>query len=758
MLITHSSPPPAGTLAACVRRAARASARRPRRVIALWLAMVFACTTLGSLTGVRVLTDSGSNVGSSARAYAALHRAALVPSETEDILIHSAGARRTAGAAAALARRARGLRVVSSVQTPAHSPSLSAQSGRTALDVITLRGDPDHADSHVVALINLVSDMRSRSPGVTLQETGTASGDHAVSGLVSGGLARAEMLSLPITLLILVLAFGALVAASVPLLLGITSVAAASGALAVVSHLVPESTSTSTVTLLVGLAVGVDYSLFAIRRWRAERRAGAAPEAALEATAATVGRAIVVAGATVVIGLAGLLFTGMAVFSSIALGAIIVVAIAVLGSLTVLPAIIALLGDRLDRGRIGRRASAPRRSPRAGAWARIADAVTVRPRTALMVALVVLLALSVPALSLHTAADGESALPAHTPAVRAAQAVARAFPGAADTATLVVTGRDLGAARSTLARIGERGRTIVAGHGPVAVRISRSGRVGAVSIPVPSLTDHQSASGVRRLRAALAPMTAGALPGARAALTGDDAENVDFTHQLTRVMPLVIGFVLALAFVLLVVSFGSPWLALSVMGLNLLSVGAGFGALVAVFQHHWAQSLLGFTSDGAIVNWLPLFAFVLLFGLSMDYTVLVLERASEARRRGVDAREAAREAIATTGPTISGAALIMVVVFAVFATLPLLDFKELGVGLAAAIAIDATIVRGIALPAVLTLLGDRGIRPLRLRRPARSRRGSSSTGRAAAEPVSGRVHEPWEHAPDATIVEVGNER
>jgi uncharacterized membrane protein YdfJ with MMPL/SSD domain len=181
----------------------------------------------------------------------------------------------------------------------------------------------------------------------------------------------------------------------------------------------------------------------------------------------------------------------------------------------------------------------------------------------------------------------------------------------------------------------------------------------------------------------------------------------------------VIAFVLALAFVLLVAAFRSPWLALSVMGLNLLSVGAAFGALVGVFQGHWAQSLLGFTSNGAVVNWLPLFAFVVLFGLSMDYTVLVLERAREARRAGASAREAAAEALGSTGGTVTSAAAVMVAVFAVFATLPLLSFKQLGVGLAVAIALDATIVRGLALPAVVTLLGDRGLKPARPRRRVR---------------------------------------
>jgi uncharacterized membrane protein YdfJ with MMPL/SSD domain len=708
-----TSPHPHGGLARFVRAASRSASRRPKTVIALWLALVAACTMLGSVAGTRSLSNTASNVGESAHAAATLQHAGLQDPARETILVRSTSPHTTTAAASALAARARGLAVVNGVQTPAGTPSLTTDGGRTDLVVVTLRGSPDDADDHVSPLLSLVQRMRHAEPGVSFQEAGDASSDHAVSSLVDGGLRRAELISIPITLLILILAFGALVAASVPLLLGVTSVAAALGALGLVSHVVPEGSSTAPVVVLIGLAVGIDYSLFAIRRERAERRAGRGPEAALDATAATVGRAILVAGATVVIGLAGLLFSGFAVFTSMALGAIIVVAFAVLGSLTVLPAVLSLLGDRVDRGRIGRRrrpAAAP--DPRHTVWGRIATAVTGHPRAALAMALAVLVALAVPVLSMHTAADDATALPVHTPAVVAARAVQAAFPGAGDTETLVISGHALGrpAARAQLQRIGAEGRSLTGGRGPVALKISRDGAVAGVGIPVPSGTHAQADSNVHLLRAALKPAVSRRLPGAHAELTGDDAENVDFTQQLSTVTPLVIAFVLVLAFVLLVATFGSPWLALSVMGLNLLSVGAAFGLLVAVFQHRWAESLLGFTSSGAIINWLPLFAFVVLFGLSMDYTVLVLERAAEARRGGAGAREAAAEALGATGSAVSSAALVMVSVFAIFATLPLLDFKQMGVGLAAAIALDATLVRGIALPAVLTLLGDRGLK------------------------------------------------
>jgi RND superfamily putative drug exporter len=716
---TTSPPLPSRGLARLVRAAARGASRRPKTVIALWLALIVACTALGSIAGTRSLSNTASNVGESAHAATTLQRSGLQDPAQETILVRSADAHTTAAAAASLAAAAAKLPDVRGVQTPASTPSLVTDGGRTDLVVVTLRGSPDNASDHVAPLMSLVA--HQRRPGVTLQEAGDASSNQAVNQLVDHGLRRAELISIPITLLILILAFGALVAASVPLLLGVTSVAGAIGALGVVSHLVPEGSSTAPVVVLIGLAVGIDYSLFAIRRERAERRAGRGPEAALDATAATVGRAILVAGTTVVIGLAGLLFSGFAVFTSMALGAIIVVAFAVLGSLTVLPAALSLLGDRVDKGRILGRRRAARRGPVDPArtvWGRIARVVTGHPRAALATALVVLAALAVPVLSMHTAADDSTALPPHTPAVVAARAVQSAFPGAGDIETLVVSGHALGrpTARAQLAAIGGEGRSLTGGHGPVSLKVSRDGAAAAVGIPVPSGTHAQGDTNVHLLRGALKPAVTRRLPGAHAQLTGDDAENVDFTGQLSSVTPLVIGFVLVLAFVLLVATFGSPWLALSVMGLNLLSVGAAFGLLVTVFQHHWAESLLGFTSSGAIVNWLPLFAFVVLFGLSMDYTVLVLERAAEARRNGAGAREAAAEALGATGSTVSSAALVMVSVFAIFATLPLLDFKQMGVGLAAAIALDATLVRGVALPAALALLGDHGLRAGR-RRP-----------------------------------------
>ncbi len=707
----------AGVLSRFVHAAARSAARRPKATVALWLALIVACVVLGSSAGMRTLSNSESGTGESARADARLTASGLQGPATENVLVRSSSRQRTAQAVKTLEAGARRLPAVKSVQGPNDSPELSRAGGRTALVVVTLRGDPNNPDTRAAQVQHFVDSLAARHPGVTVQEAGSGSEDNAITNLVNNGLHRAELISVPITLVILVLAFGALVAASVPLLLGLTSVGAALGALGLVSHIAPNGSSTAPVVVLIGLAVGVDYSLFYIRRERVERRNGASGDAALAATSATVGRAILVAGMTVVIGLAGLLFTGFGVFTSMALGAILVVLIAVVGSLTVLPAMLALLGDRIDRGRLWPRRRKARSRRRKTMWEVLAGAVTNHPRTSLTLALVVLAALAAPLISITTAEPGQNDVSPNTPIRAAYTAIERAFPGSEDTADLVVSGHGLHKkqAVSHLRKIGEKGQQVTGGRGAVNTQISRDGQTALIQIPMPesslSVADHK----VQMLRHDLEPAVAKAIPGAHADLTGDYAGNLDFTSRLSHVTPLVIAFVLGLAFILLIATFGSVRLALSVIGLNLLSVGAAFGLLVAVFQHHWAQSLLGFQSDGAVVDWLPLFAFVVLFGLSMDYTVLVLERAREARQQGASAKQAAAAALGSTGGTVTSAALVMIAVFSVFATLPLLEFKQLGVGLAAAIALDATIVRGLALPAALTLLGDRGLAPARAR-------------------------------------------
>jgi uncharacterized membrane protein YdfJ with MMPL/SSD domain len=702
---THSISSPDGTLARVVQRISRAAARRPRLTIVVWLLFVVACVMAGASVGTRQLTNTQTGVGESARAQAIISRAHLTRPAHENILVRSPSAATTGSTVRALEARLRAVPQVGAINGPDTTPALSRAGGRTQLVQVTLRGDPDKSGDHVSGVQHAVAAVAAGHRQVSLQEAGDGTFAKAFDTATGSDLQHAELLSLPLTLLILVLAFGALVAASVPLLLGITSVVAALGAEGLVSRLVPVTGSTASVILLIGLAVGVDYSLFYIRRERAERAAGLGPEAALEAASATVGRAIVVSGLTVLIALAGLLLTGSKIFTSIGLATMVVVAIAVVGSVTVLPAVLAKLGDRIDRGRVPLlgRARGRREGP-GGVWARLAGVVTSRPGPALVIAVCLLGILAVPALQLRTADPNATDLPKNAQVRVANDAIERAFPGAPQPAGLVVAGRNLGstAERMRLAAIGREAERVTGGHGRVEVDVARDGRTAVIRVPMPYRDLGQSKRLVEALRETVAR-------SAHALVTGDAAGSLDFANRMKSATPIVISVVMGLAFLLLLGAFRSPRLAAAVVGLNLLSVGATYGVLVAVFQHHWAESLLGFTSNGAIVSWLPLFAFVILFGLSMDYTVLVLERVREGRRSGLSAPEAAARGVAATAGAVTSAALVMVFVFAVFATLKLLEFKQLGVGLSAAVLIDATIVRGIALPAAIALLGEKGV-------------------------------------------------
>lgn len=725
-----------GPLQRLVGAAARLAQRRPKTIVALWLVLIVGCVAAGSMAGTKSLTSVQSEVGQSAQADKLIDHAGLRDPAAESILIQSAESAKTQAATQALEARLRKLHQVTSVTGPAQSAALSRDGGRTVLVQATMRGDPDNADDHVAPLLAATAAVQHTHPGTTLQEAGDGSANKALNDLINHDLSHAEELSLPITLIILVLAFGALVAAFVPLLLGLTAVAGALGALGVVSHLAPNSDSTSAVVVLIGLAVGIDYSLFYIRREREERRGGLGPArrrrggsdaSALDAAAASVGRAILISGVTVMVALAGLLITGQGDFVSMGLGTIVVVLIAVIGSLTVLPAVLALLGDRVDRGRVpgyrwlrarrARREAAKGR--RVGAWAALARLVTRSPMAALVTAVCVLGAIAVPTLQMHTSDLDVNDMPQNLTVVKATEAIERAFPGAPQSAELVVVGRHLStpAAHAQLAALGQRALRTTGGRGDVSVAVAHDGDVARVNLPMPERTIGAAEQLVKNLRATVAP-TAAQIPGVhRAALvTGDAANSLDYSSRMKTATPEVIAFVLALGFLLLLMTFRAPLLAAAMMALNLLSIGAAYGALVAIFQHTWAEHLLNFHSTGTIVDWLPLFMFVVLFGLSMDYTVLVLERIREARLAGRSPREAAAEGVGATAGTVTSAAIVMVAVFAVFGSLGVIEFQQLGIGLAVAVLLDATIVRGIALPAVVTLLGERGWPVRRARR------------------------------------------
>jgi RND superfamily putative drug exporter len=476
----------------------------------------------------------------------------------------------------------------------------------------------------------------------------------------------------------------------------------------IVSHITPMDPNVQAVVMLVGLAVGVDYTLFYLRREREERAAGRGERAALEAAAATSGRSILVSGATVLIAMAGMLFSGDKTFISMGIGTMMVVAVAMIGSLTVLPAVLSKLGDRVEKGRIPFLSRLRRPAGESRIWSRILNPVLRHPAASAALAVAVLATLAIPTLQIHTASSSLQTMPRSAPTVETLDRVQAAFPGQAEPAVVAVkTNTALPQFRTAVAELQAGAAATHQGYGAITVDSNASHTVGQISVPLPGNgTDGTSTRALLTLRGQLLPTSIGRLPHVAYGVTGPTAGSYDWNEHMKSSLPLVFGFVLTFGFLLLLASFRSLVIAAKAVVLNLLSVAAAYGIVVAVFQFGWGKNLLNFTSNGSVAPWLPLFMFVILFGLSMDYHVFILSRIREAHDRGMSTEDAIAHGIKTTAGTVTSAALVMVGVFSIFATLPILDMKEMGIGLATAVLIDATIVRGVLLPASMKLLGD----------------------------------------------------
>jgi RND superfamily putative drug exporter len=563
----------------------------------------------------------------------------------------------------------------------------------------------------VQPLLDTTAKIQQENPGLRIEEVGGASIDKALNETLGEDFKRAEMFSLPVTLAILLVAFGALIAASVPLVLALSAVAAAIGLSAAASHLVPAVDAVNSVILLIGMAVGVDYSLFYLRREREERAKGRGHVDAVEIAAATSGHAVVVSGTAVIISMAGLFLARDTVFSSFAVGSILVVAVAVVGSLTVLPAILAKLGRWVDRPRIPLlwRLTARNGEPRF--WPFMLKPALKHPVATLLVAVTALLAVASPALGMTLKFPGTEDLPRDTAVMKAYDRLTAAFPstGTSHQVAVRAPADQQPAVKAALADLVQRTKSdgLFAQDGLEEPRVSKDGTVTVLEVATPYEGGSQQArDSLTKLRKELMPETVGRVPGAEYAVGGFVAADVDYAAHTRAKLPLVIGFVLLLTMIVMMVTFRSVVVAVTAIGLNLLSAGAAYGVVTAVFQNTWAEGLLDFRSNGAVVSWLPLFLFVVLFGLSMDYHVFVVSRIREAVLRGVPTRKAVADGITGSAGVVTSAAAVMIGVFAVFATLSTLDMKQLGVGLAVAILIDATIIRAVVLPSVMILLGE----------------------------------------------------
>jgi uncharacterized membrane protein YdfJ with MMPL/SSD domain len=694
-------------------RMARWSSRHRKKAFWGWLAFVILAFAIGNAVGANSISDVDNFNGESHRAEQALDRAGLRPQsevvflQSDKLTIKDAQFK---AAVRDVTTHLRKVPYVQNVESPLGGASAVSENGHAALVDFDVAGDSTEAKDRIDPVLAATAAVQKRHPGLTVEQFGDASANKAINEVVGDDLKKAGALSLPVTLILLLITFGTLVAAGVPLWIGLSAVIATLGLVNIPSQLLPIDDNLPAVILLIGLAVGVDYTLFYRTREREERAAGRAPGAALEAAAATSGRAVLISGATVIVAMAGMFISGDKTFISFAMGAILVVAVAVFASLTVLPAMLSWLGDRVEKGRVPILGRQRRGVGESRFWSSLTAAVMRRPGISLVLAGGLLVALAIPALGLKSVTSGVDQMPRDVPVIQTYHKVKKVFPQKGVTATVVMEVPNVQAGGPTegIAALVDRvNKTPQYFKNGTELIESKDKTVAQINIPtIGSGNDQASVDALNKLRDDIVPATVGAVEGATVNVTGDAASSEDFRTNLNSRLPLIFAFVFGLAFLLMLVTFRSIVIPIKAILLNLLSVGAAYGVLVIVFQNGAGEDLLGFTSTGGVTNWLPLFLFVILFGLSMDYHVFILSRVRELVDRGMSTDEAVRQGISNTAGTVTSAAAVMVAVFLVFVTLTFIDFKELGLGLAAAVLIDATIIRGILLPAAMKLLGD----------------------------------------------------
>jgi uncharacterized membrane protein YdfJ with MMPL/SSD domain len=698
-------------------RAGRWSAQHRKTAILGWIAFVVLATFIGSNVGQQNLKTAEMGNGDSKRAQLIVDAAGFPKTAGEQVLVQGKGSVKAddphvTAAVTDVVNRLEKIDGVTEIESPLVAKDREntvSKDGRSVVVNFSLPGTDDEEDTEALAKqaeapVAAVAAVQKAHPELHVEEYGAASERYALNDKEAADEARSQQLSLAGTLIVLLLAFGAAVAAGVPLLLGATSVGATIGLLGPVSQLTGLHPAVAQVVTLVGLAVGVDYAMFYLRRMMEEQDKGRSPAAALDVAAATSGRAVLISGFTVMAAMAGMSF---------GIGTILVVGVAVLGSLTVLPAMLSYLGQKgwLEKGRVPwvlKRRHANKGESRM--WGAILDRVLKRPLVSAIAAGGILVALSIPALGMQFKEPGTEGMSRSEPIMQTLDRIDGAFPGGTVPAITVVKAKDVTTPEVKAAIADLQEKAIATGKlsEPTFVDISPDKTVAQVGIAVDGKgTDAASERSLEVLREDVVPATVGKLAGAEVAVGGMTASSKDFLDTMKAHLPIVFLFVLAMAFILLLVTFRSIVIPIKAIILNLLSVGSAYGILTLVFQDGHGEKLLGFESVGGIAPWLPLFLFVILFGLSMDYHVFVLSRIREAVDRGMATDKAVAHGIKSTAGIITSAAAVMVITFAMFATGGDQAMKQLGVGLAAAILIDATLVRAVLLPATMKLLGKR---------------------------------------------------
>ena len=533
--------------------------------------------------------------------------------------------------------------------------------------------------------------------GFTVYAYGQTSGQAAFEKLGTEGLMRGELIGIGAAIVILLVVFGALVAAGLPLLVAIVSIVAAVGATAVVGRAFDLSFFILNMITMMGLALGIDYSLVIVQRFREELAHGRSVTDAVALAGNTASRAVLISGITVLISLAGLLVVPSTIMVSLGSGAMIVAVFSVISALTLLPAVLRLIGNRVNKGKLP--ISHPGAEPRY--WSALARGVMRRPAVAAIAGLSVLLALAVPAFSMRLTFAGINALPNDLPFKQATEVLTKDF-GYGQASTLVVVDNAAGAPTQVTALAA----AIDASDAFAETATSWEGDVAFIATKdTYDAADPKAEAAIKTLRSTVIPQYL-AGTDAKAYVTGDQAGTIDFTKIITDSAPWVALIVLGASLVMLLVTFRSVTIAGTAIVLNVLSTGAAYGVLVAVFQFGWGADLLGMPHVDGIAPWIPLFLFAVLFGLSMDYHVFLLSRIKERHAATGDTRDAIGFGLSRTGSLITGAALIMVAVFVGFALGDLAEFNQMGLGLAVAVILDATVVRTILVPSVMALLGE----------------------------------------------------
>jgi putative drug exporter of the RND superfamily len=694
-------------------RLARACSRHPWRAIGGWIvAVVLAVAALALLLGDLTTEGHPTNNPESQRADALIAQGFPPdPSRATSDLVVIRSARYTVDAPQYRAfvtklvadGRATGGVANARVYYVTHDKT-QISTDRHAMLIPLFIPDTDDAGP-----VENVAEQADRNPAFDVAVTGDSTIDNDFNELSQHDLKSGELqFGIPAALIILILVFGAIVAGLVPLLMAIISIIVALGLVAVLSQ--PFNLSVFIFNMLtgMGLALGIDYSLFVVSRYREERAVGRVQFDAIGGAGATASRAVLVSGTAFVVAMCGMMIVPNNVMRSLALGAILVGVVSVVAALTLLPALLGLLGDRINRLRIPfvGSSSVERANPEGRFWRAIVERVLGRPAFSLIVATAVLLALAVPVLGLDVGSNGVSTLPDRFESKRGFVALQRNFPQATTDPVLVVVDHAsdpqvtsaLGRLRSELASDRE-----FVGRGDVLR--SANGQVKVIQVPVRGDSQGPAAiSAVRELRGDVIPREFGGTD-ALVLVGGDTAETVDYLDSVSNPAPYVFLLVLGLTFVLLTVVFRSVVIAGTAVLLNLLSVGAAYGLLVLVFEHGIGAGLLGFSQADTIEAWVPLFLFSVLFGLSMDYQVFLLSRIRERYDSSEDTTDAVVHGVASTARIITGAALIIVAVFLGFAMGDLIMFQQMGFGVAIALLIDATIIRSVILPSAMKLLG-----------------------------------------------------